>query len=256
MDWSDGSYERFAVELEPATEAAVAALGPVAGLKVLDLGCGNGNAALALARAGARTTGADPAERLLVSAGERFEREGLDGEWRAARAEQLPFEDDEFDGLVSVFGVIFADDAARAAAEMRRVVRPGGPIVLTAWRGEGGVAEAVQALRSAVAEHSPPPAGGPVREDWGSPATLARLLGDAVETTPHELFFRADSARVWVDEQSEHHPAWRAVRAAVPGEVFDDLRTEAIAILERHDAGDGAVGFEVLSPYLVARSTA
>lgn len=253
MDWGAGSYERFAVELEPASAVAVAELRPVPGQKVLDLACGNGNAAIELARMGARVTGADPAGRLLELARERLERESLEGEWREAAAEELPFADDEFDALVSVFGVIFAEDPGAAAAQMRRVVRPGGTIVITAWRPEGGISEAIKLMRAALAEYVTPPTDAPERVDWNSPEALAQLLGD-VQESDHELGFRAASARAWLSKHREHHPAWLSMRQAMPAERFDEVQEEIVAILERHDVGSG--GFEVRSPYLLARAAA
>ncbi|MDP9189124.1 MAG: hypothetical protein M3O25_07740, partial [Actinomycetota bacterium] len=89
--------------------------------------------------------------------------------------------------------------------------------------------------------------------DWNSPEALAQLLGD-VQESDHELGFRAASARAWLSKHREHHPAWLSMRQAMPAERFDEVQEEIVAILERHDVGSG--GFEVRSPYLLARAAA
>ena len=251
MDWSEGSYERFAIELEPASVAAVSELRPAPGERIVDLACGNGNAAITLARMGARVTGVDPARRLLGLAEKRFKEESLAAQWIEASAEQLPFPDDEFDGLVSVFGVIFAEDRAATAAEMRRVVKPGGAIVITAWRAEGGIAEAVKALRAAAAEHAPPPENGLEPMDWSSAEALESLFETRVAVSDRVLSFRAESAKAWVDNHREHDPAWLAVRKEMAAARFDELQDEIVGILDRHDVGSD--GWEVRSPYVLVR---
>ena len=125
-DWGIGRYERFAPDLEPAAEHVVELAGLHPGERVLDLGCGTGNAALLAARAGAAVTGIDPASRLLEIARERLAADGLDGSFVVGDAQALPFRDGEFDAVLSVFGVIFAVDAERALSEAIRVLKPDG----------------------------------------------------------------------------------------------------------------------------------
>jgi ubiquinone/menaquinone biosynthesis C-methylase UbiE len=128
--WDAGSYERTADRLQPAADVLVASLGLPAGARVLDVGCGTGNAALAAARADHDATGVDSAERLVAVARERATAEGLAAHFDVGDATALPYEDAAFDAAVSVFGVIFADPPA-AAAELLRVTRPGGRVVFT-----------------------------------------------------------------------------------------------------------------------------
>src|SRR4051794_5019996 len=123
MDWGTGRYEETARQLEPASERVVALAGLVPGERLLDVGCGTGNAALLAARAGADVVGVDPATRLLAVARERAAASGVDAEFVEGRAEALPFADGYFDVAISVFGVIFADDPEGAIEEMLRVVQ-------------------------------------------------------------------------------------------------------------------------------------
>ena len=119
--WGIGEYEDTAAELAPVSEVAVAALRLSGEERVLDVACGTGNAALVAQRGGASVTGLDGSPRLLEVARERVPS----GEFVLGDAAELPFDDGAFDAAVSVFGVIFARPAERAAAEIARVVRPG-----------------------------------------------------------------------------------------------------------------------------------
>jgi ubiquinone/menaquinone biosynthesis C-methylase UbiE len=134
IDWSLGQYETTAAQLLPAARAVVdrAALAP--GERVVDVGCGTGTTRRSSRpRTGAHVTGVDPAGRLLEVAREQATERGLDARFVQGEAAALPLEDASAEVLLSVFGVIFAPDAAAAAAEMARVAAPGGRIVLSAW---------------------------------------------------------------------------------------------------------------------------
>src|SRR4051794_12208561 len=97
IDWSVGEYESTAAELAPAAEHVVRLAAPQPEERVVDVGCGTGNASLAVARAGARVTGVDPAARLLEVARSSAAAEGLDAEFVAGDAQALPFEAGAFD---------------------------------------------------------------------------------------------------------------------------------------------------------------
>src|SRR5436305_8704641 len=124
LDWSLGRYERTAGQLLPAARLVVERAAPSAGDRVVDVGCGTGNAALLAAARGARVTGVDPAARLLEVARERAAGAGLEAEFVDGDAASLPVGDGEADLVMSVFGVIFALNAAAAVSEMARVCTP------------------------------------------------------------------------------------------------------------------------------------
>src|SRR5690606_3733522 len=146
-----------------------------AGLKVLDVGAGSGTATFPAARMGAEVTASDLAPEML-DAGRRFaERTGLRVRWKAADAEAMPFEDGEFDVVMSCLGVIFASDHQAAADEMARVCRPGGSIGIAGWTPDGFLGQVIEELRSVVAT----PQTGPVSPTlWGTEAHVRDLLGD------------------------------------------------------------------------------
>ena len=147
MEWGQGRYERVAAQLLPAAEVVVerAAIDPAE--RVVDVGCGTGNAALLAAERGAPVTGVDPAQRLLdVAAAEASER-GLDASFVVGEAASIPLPDASADVVLSVFGAIFAPDPRAAADEMVRVLAPEGRLLLAAWIPEGAISRAVRLNR-------------------------------------------------------------------------------------------------------------
>ena len=257
MDWSDGEYEHTARELAPVAARVVEALGPLTGARVLDLGCGTGNAALEASRRGAKVVAVDPAARLVEVGRARAAGEGLSVEFRVGAAEAIPAPDASADVVVSVFAVIFAPDADAAVREMLRVVAPGGRIVLTTWTPRGAIAEAGALLRSTMAPPAVAPGApeGPAR--WSDPvwieAAFARR-GGVAEVREDTVRFEAPSARAWLDRQIALHPVWRAVRRAHEGraDTFAELDAGMLAALERGDeAAPGEGVWRVTSRYLV-----
>lgn len=253
MDWGTGSYERTAKTLEGASERAIALARIARGTRVLDLGSGTGNAALAAARCGAVVTAVDPSERLLDVARARAAEAGLPLVSTVGDASQIPADDASFDVVVAVFSVIFAPDAKRAVAEMMRVVRPGGRIVVTSWKPEGPISQAGAILRDAMAELDPT-AAARAAPAWGSPDYVRSLFEPfdaSVEIEEATLGFEAASAEAWLDEQEAHHPIWMSIREAVanvPG-AWDRVRQRSLEKLRVGNEASG--GFRVTSRYLL-----
>jgi SAM-dependent methyltransferase len=247
LNWGDGNYERTARTLEPAAEVALDTAEIAPGERVLDVACGTGNAALAAAQRGARAVGVDPAEALLTIARDRATAVGADAEFIVGGALDLPVADAAFDAVVSVFGVIFAPDADRAAAELLRATRPGGRVVLTSWVPSGPISAVGRALFSAL----PASAAAPAR--WGDPEwareTLTRHGAASVEIRKHTLPFTAASPDAWFADQDLHHPLWGWVRRQVTDERWRQLREESVALLS--DANEDPGAFRTTSRYLV-----
>ena len=120
--------------------------------------------------------GADYVPSLLERGRERAKAERLDVEFVEADAQDLPFEDAGFDVAMSIFGAMFAPDQERTAAELLRVVRPGGRIGMANWTPDG----AVGAMFRTIAKHAPPPLGIPSPLAWGTAERLRELFGDGV----------------------------------------------------------------------------
>ncbi len=247
LNWGDGNYERTARTLEPVAEVVLDAAEIVTGERVLDVACGTGNAALIGARRGARAVGVDPAEALVEIARERATASGVEASFVVGDALDLPVADAAFDAVVSVFGVIFAPDADRAAAELLRATRPGGRVVLTSWVPSGPISAVGRALFTALPTSAPAPAR------WGDPEWAREMLtrhgAASVEIREHTLPFSAASPDAWFADQDLHHPVWRWVRRQVTDERWGQLREESVALLS--DANEDPSAFRTTSRYLV-----
>jgi SAM-dependent methyltransferase len=254
IDWSTGRYERTAEQLMPAARLLVERAAPAAGERVVDVGCGTGNAALLAAERGAHVTGVDPAERLLEVAREEASARGLDNaEFVAGDAAALPLADSEADVVLSVFGVIFAPDPQAAAAELDRVTAPDGRIVLSAWIPEGAISSVNRLARQAVAEALElPPAPPPFA--WHERDALSRLLGPRgfeVSLEEATLAFTGQSPREYLVAESESHPVALAGRAALETRGGNErLFERMLEALEA--ANEDSDGFRVTSRYVIA----
>ena len=196
--WASGDFGRIGVTLQIVGESLCEAADVVGGERVLDVAAGNGNASLAAARRFADVTSTDYVADLLEQGRRRAEAEGLAVAFQVADAERLPFADSSFDVALSTFGVMFAPDQERAAAELLRVVRPGGRIALASWTPEGFLG----ALFRAIATFVPSPAGLRSPMAWGSEPRVLELFGrqsSAIHTVRRTYAFRYRSAEHWVE---------------------------------------------------------
>lgn len=186
--WMAGDFGEIAKSIESHAEDFIARRHIAPGMRVLDAACGTGNTALLAARRGAGVTGVDIASNLLQQARERADREGLEVAFEEGDVEDLPYDDASFDLVLSMYGVMFAPRPERAAAELVRVCRPGGQIVLANWRPDGFIAR----MSKVTARHVPPPAGLPSPLLWGDEATVRERLADGVReirATPTKVVF-------------------------------------------------------------------
>jgi SAM-dependent methyltransferase len=252
FDWGLGRYEDTAARLEPAARVVVEAAAPVAGERVVDVGCGTGNAALLVAERGSIVTGVDPAPRLLEVARAQASARGLDVTFAPGQAAEIPLEDGEADVVLSVFGVIFASDPRAAAAEMARVSAPGGRIILSAWLPSGATHRAVSAAAEAVRTAlGAPPAPPPFA--WHERSALATLFaphGLEVAVATESLAFAASSPEAYLEEQGEHPLAKAAQAVLGPRGEGDALRGRMLAIYKA--ANEDPDAFRVTSRYVVA----
>jgi len=222
MDWDRGSYEETGAELMPAAEYVVARAGIEAGQRVLDLGTGTGNAALLAARAGANVTAVDPSPRLLEVAEQRIG----EGTFEVARAEELPFPDDSFDRVISMFAVIFSEEPERAASEILRVTK--GKALITAWEPVGPMNDALGILGNATREAAQRRAR---RFEWGNPDNVRGLFGD-VGVERASISFEDASAEAYLQRFESRHPAGMMFKDVLTrAGTYDEVRARAKAAL-------------------------
>lgn len=177
--WASGDYpsmvETFLLPLGPKL---VEACGITAGMRVLDVAAGTGNASIPAAKTGADVTASDLTPELFDAGRRRAQAEGVELEWVEADAENLPFDDQSYDVVMSSIGAMFAPHHQEVADEMVRVCRPGGTIGMLNWTPEGMIG----ALFRTMGPFAPaPPPGAQPPPLWGSEEHVKELFGDRVD---------------------------------------------------------------------------
>ena len=186
--WMTGDYDVFSRYMEKDAERFFQRLGIKPGTRLLDVGCGAGQIALIAARAGAKVTGCDISTNWLEQARARAAAEGLDVTFEEGDAESLPYEDGQFDAVVSLVGAMFAPRPVRVAAELTRVCRPGGLIAMANWTPGAFTGQ----MFKTNAKHVPPPAGMPSPILWGTEDAVRERLADGIsdlQMTPRKIMF-------------------------------------------------------------------
>ena len=239
--WEKGDFTRIAASMRESGEALVASLGVGKGMKVLDLGCGDGTTAVPEAKLGADVLGVDIA-RNLVEAGNRRAREmGLSNlAFREGDATDLGgLQDKSFDLVVSIFGAMFAPKPFDVAKEMVRVTRSGGRIVMGNWI-PGDPTLVAQILKISAAYTPPPPEGFISPMLWGVEAYVLDRFGSAGMPKQNVSFLRdtyifnfPDAPSELVDQFRRYYgPTMNAFEAAEKNGRADDLRNELNALFE------------------------
>jgi len=170
--WMAGDYGHFAQYLEPGAIEFLDRLAIPPGTRMLDVACGAGQIAIPAARAGVQVTGVDIASNLIEQARARTAEQGVNARFDEGDAEMLPYADGEFDVVVSLIGAMFAPRPEFVAAELIRVCRPGGRIVMANWTPEGHIGQ----MFKIIGKHVPPsPLMSPPMK-WGDEATVRERL--------------------------------------------------------------------------------
>jgi SAM-dependent methyltransferase len=250
--WSVGDFPDVATRIESASEELVAACDVGPDQNVLDVATGTGNAALVAARLGARVTGLDITPELFDAARGRIAEASVEIELIEGDAEELPFPDDSFDRVLSVFGVMFAPRHERAAAELVRVCRPGGIIGVAAWTPEGMTGRMFQTFGA----HMPPPP--PELEPpilWGTEQHVRDLFAPSgaqlrFERRMVRFVYDSPEGSVAYNERALG-PVVMAKAALEPEGKWAALRADLLELAERtNQATDGTMQAD--SEYLVS----
>lgn len=170
--WMAGDFGVIARTIADGAQAFAKRLHLPPGARVLDVATGTGNVALPLAAAGCTVTGVDIAPNLLEQARERAAAAGLSIQFDEGDAEALPYPDASFDVVVTMFGAMFAPRPALVAAELARVLRPGGVLAMANWNPESFSG----AMFRTGGKHAPSPPGVPPPVLWGDPDTVRDRL--------------------------------------------------------------------------------
>jgi len=166
--WSAGDYDRISAGFRDEAQAFVDRLSLQPGQLVLDAAAGSGNLTIPAARTGAVVTGLDLVDSLLSAAERWAAREGLAVTLDTGNVEELPYADARFDVVLSMFGVMFAARPDKVVAELARVTRPGGRVVLANWTRRGFIGRMLAMHGAAV----PPPAEIPSPLLWADEGVL------------------------------------------------------------------------------------
>jgi len=221
--------------------------------RVLDslVATGTGNIAIRAALAGAQVIGLDLTPELFAAARRRAAVQGASVDWIEGDAENLPFEDDRFDRVLSAFGVQFAPRHEIVAEDLARVTRPGGTIGLVNWTPEGQIGELFKIMGSYMPAPPPYASAPPL---WGSEDHVRGLfdgLGVELDFSRGLNPWRFASAEHYVAFMETHYgPTLKARERLTAEGTWDSCRSEIVAMAERrNEATDGTL--EMWAAYLV-----
>jgi SAM-dependent methyltransferase len=250
--WEEGDYRVIAESTLPAAQALLDACAISAGQEVLDVAAGNGNLALLAAREGAAVVASDLTPGMVSMGQARTDAEGYDVEWCVADVEALPFEDARFDCCGSVFGAMFAPRPELAAAEMFRVVRPGGTVGLVAWAPEGFQGR-VFALGN---KYVPMPEGVPVPSLWGEEDVARERLSGLASSLAFERHFirhEFESPDGWFEFVENAGPSKKRMEAVSDADRAA-MRADLLELIgEFNQADDGSMLVDAEYLVVVAR---
>ncbi|MDA4845726.1 class I SAM-dependent methyltransferase [Hoeflea poritis] len=239
--WSSGDYKRIGVTLQITGEELAETAGFAAGSRILDVAAGNGNATLAFARRWCAVTSTDYVASLLEGGQRRADAENLDVTFEVADAEDLPFADGAFDGVVSTFGVMFTPNQERSASEMVRVCRSGGKIAMANWTPDGFIG----ALFRTMGKHVPPPPGMKSPALWGDRRWIGETFEHAagsISTTIKHFNFRYASPQQFIDYFRTFYGPMHKAFAAVGAEGEKALMDDLLALIDGYNAAtDGSM---------------
>ena len=257
--WEKGDFTRIADTMRESGEALVQRLGITKGLKVLDLGCGDGTTALPQAKLGADVLGVDIARNLVEAGNRRAAEQGLTNikfqEGDAPNLEQVP--DKSFDLVVSIFGAMFAPKPFEVAKEMVRVTRPGGRIVMGNWIPNDPTFVA-QLLKISSNYTPPPPEGFVSPMTWGVENNVIERFA-AAGVPKENISFARDTftfnfpgtPSAYVDEFRKYYgPTMNAFEAAEKNGRAADLQKDLDALFESQNKSPDKAATSIPATFL------
>lgn len=257
--WEKGDFTRIAESMRESGEALVKQFGITNGLKVLDLGCGDGTTAVPAARLGGDVLGVDIASNLVAAGNARAQSLGLaDCRFREGDASDLRDLDDEsFDLVVSIFGAMFAPKPFDVAKEMVRVTRPGGQIIMGNWIPNDPTLVA-QILKVSSAYSPPPPQGFVSPMTWGVEGNVIERFSGA-EVPKEQVSFERDTytfefpgtpSEFLAQFRTYYGPTMNAFEAATADGREADLQAELDALFNSQNASPNSATTSIPATFL------
>lgn len=247
--WEKGDFTQIAETMRESGEALVGKLGISEGMKVLDLGCGDGTTAVPEAQLGADVLGVDIAENLVEAGNARAKSLGLDNlSFQQGDATDLKeLGDEQFDLVVSIFGAMFAPKPFDVAKETVRVTKPGGRIVMGNWIPNDPTLVA-QILKTSSSYSPPPPEGFVSPMTWGVESevtdrfTQAGVPEDRIsfERDTYTFDYPGQPAELVDLFKSYYGPTMNAFEAAAADGREDELRSELEALFDEQNTSEDA----------------
>jgi len=248
--WEQGDFTRIAQTMRESGEDVVRQAGITRGMKVLDLGCGDGTTAIPAAKLGADVLGVDIAGNLVAAGNRRAAQAGLAATCRFLEGDACQLqgiENRSFSRVISMFGAMFAPRPFDVAREMVRVTRPGGRIVMGNWIPNDPTLVA-QLLRISASYSPPPPEGFASPLAWGVPNNVIERFGAAgiawegitCERDTYVFDFQGTPA-AFVDRFRQYDgPTMNAFAAAARDGRADALRDALVALFESQNQSQEA----------------
>jgi SAM-dependent methyltransferase len=247
-------YDEISRSVADAIEHAVERLQPRPGERILDLATGTGWGSRVIAQRfpGVNVTGADIADQMLDSARAAAALMKLDIDYEHADAEKLPFADASFDGIISTFGVMFVGRPEAAAAELARVSKRGGRLVLATWKHDSNLFHMFGVMRKFMPPPPQPPPPSPF--EWGKYERLKELLSANFELKFEEgtnRFRYASGEEAWNLWVNHYGPA-KSLAANLDEARREEFRRDMIAW---HETFASELGFEQPRQYIITYAT-
>ena len=245
--WEKGDFTQLAQAMRASGDALIESLEVTSGMKVLDLGSGDGTTAVPSAQRGAEVLGVDIASNLVAAGNARARELGLSNlTFQEGDASDLAdLEDDRFDLVVSIFGAMFAPRPFDVAKEMVRVTKPGGRIVMGNWI-PGDPTLVAQILKIATVYSPPPPEGFVSPMTWGvedevvERFTAAGVPRENISCEPATYVFEYDgTASEYLDVFRRYYgPTMNAYEAAAANGKEDELHAELETLFNEQNTSD------------------
>lgn len=213
--WISGDFGKIAESFTGGAAEFVERLNLKPGMRVLDVACGSGNQSIPAARTGAEVTGIDIAPNLIEQARKWAADEDVKIRFDEGDAEHLPYADSEFDVVMTMFGAMFAPRPELVSAELVRVCRPGGVIVMGNWTPGGFIGQ----MFKTTGAHVKPPANMPSPLLWGDETIVKERLGDGaleINFKPYFISFNfpfgvPETIEFWREFYGPTHKAFAAL---------------------------------------------